>query len=373
MRGIAVDRRRLRLAVAGCGRAFERFHLPALRRSPDWQVAAVVDPSPERRRWAEAALPGTAAFESLAELLASVEADALLVTSPPESHAELALLGLGRGLHVLVEKPMATSAEEAARLVAASAAARKHLAVGFNRRFRRPYASLRNALESRAGAEVRAARSELVTSIGRWGGSSPGGVPDAPGGQLRRVLLDVAVHQLDLLPWLLGKSLREVKARWLEAGGLDARDGDGAVVMEIDLSLGEGCTARCVAGHGRRYRENLEVDIAGRTLVAGPTACFESSRRPGPWLHGFARARAMGHLLLRRALGRPSVTGESFSAQLDAFAAAARGDDRRFRGATAACGLRSALAIEACLESLAGGGEWRPVRQAAPEPSHPCP
>jgi hypothetical protein len=43
----------LRIGVAGCGRFFERFHLPALRISRHWQLVAACDTSPERRQWAE--------------------------------------------------------------------------------------------------------------------------------------------------------------------------------------------------------------------------------------------------------------------------------------------------------------------------------
>ena len=49
---------RLRLGVVGCGRVFERYHLPALRRSRDWEIAAVCDRLPERLDRARGACPG---------------------------------------------------------------------------------------------------------------------------------------------------------------------------------------------------------------------------------------------------------------------------------------------------------------------------
>ena len=103
----------IRLAALGCGRVFERFHLPALRRSPNWTLTAAVDPSMERLRWIGGLAPGVALAGALPELDSAVEFDAVLVSSPPEIHCALASEALRRGAHVLIEKPMVLRTSEA--------------------------------------------------------------------------------------------------------------------------------------------------------------------------------------------------------------------------------------------------------------------
>ena len=81
--------------------------------------------------------PGVPAFATLDEALAAGAAEAALIATPPATHADLAGRCLAAGWHVLVEKPMAASHADAARIVRAAERAGRSVAVGFNRRFRR--------------------------------------------------------------------------------------------------------------------------------------------------------------------------------------------------------------------------------------------
>lgn len=74
-------------------------------------------------------------FESLAEALETVDADAVLVTVPLRAHAPVAIAALNAGKHVLVEKPFAEHIPEAREVVEAAKAAGKTLMVSQNYRF----------------------------------------------------------------------------------------------------------------------------------------------------------------------------------------------------------------------------------------------
>jgi len=321
---------RLRLAIAGCGRVFERCHAPALSRSADWEVCAVCDPSEERRRRAARAFPRSAVFESLERLLETSRADALIVATPHALHAPIARIGLDAGLHVLVEKPMATTAAEARALVDAAARSGKCLTVGFNRRFRKPYRAIRAGVERAAAAAHHGASFELITDGVRWGLA-----PDP-----MEILLDVTSHAVDLVPWILGRSIRRVRVslRSLRSGEIRA---------DLEADLGDGVRAACSTGTGMRHRESLRVRLERGEL-----------RAPG-------RAGELARSVTRRALRRPSLTIESFIEEHAAFAEAARGG--RSRIASGLDGLRAALAVEACAESLAAGGGWVDVPEVGGE------
>jgi len=102
----------VRAGIVGTG-FIARVHAGVLR-SLGVEVAAVCSRDPARA--AELGTP----YDDLDELLRSAEIDALHVCTPNALHAEQALLALRHGVHVICEKPLATSTEETARMVEAS-------------------------------------------------------------------------------------------------------------------------------------------------------------------------------------------------------------------------------------------------------------
>lgn len=327
---------RLPLAILGCGRVVERLHLPAIRRSPEVSVVGAVEPDPARRAWAERALGGVPVVASFPELLARARPQAVLIATPPVTHARLALAALKAGCHVLVEKPLATTAADARAVVAAAQG--RVLAVGFNRRFRRPYARSRAMIREKPAAPL-ALRARLVTDSGRWPGAEV-----APAGRHRAMLEDVVPHLVDLVPWLASQAIAAVRAEPSAA----AKPG-----ITFTLRLVNGTEAPCVAGHGTRYEEGLVLRLGGRAWLAHP------------W--GLAPANGLGRviertqaglgLLLPKVLGRPSLTAASIAAQLGAFARACKGE-RAGELADGEAGLAAALALDALLASEAQGGSW---------------
>ncbi len=102
----------MRLAVAGLGSAALRGHVPAMLRSPGLQIVAAADPDQERRAAFGGVLSDVPVFTGAEAMLDTVTCDALLVTASPEAHASLVTAALGRGLHVICEKPLVLRPEE---------------------------------------------------------------------------------------------------------------------------------------------------------------------------------------------------------------------------------------------------------------------
>ena len=123
---MAVATTELRVGVFGAG-ALGRHHVRILGALPDVRRVGFYEP---RREVAEAvaAEHGARAFGSFEELASQI--DAAIVAVPTVSHAELGCELLGRGVDVLVEKPIAGSREEAERLIAAAEVGGRVLAVG---------------------------------------------------------------------------------------------------------------------------------------------------------------------------------------------------------------------------------------------------
>jgi predicted dehydrogenase len=111
---------KVRVALIGCG-LWGRNLLRVLVESPRARVVAVADPHPQRRALAEAMAPEAAVVTALDEALAE-GLDAVLIATPPHTHAPLAFAALAAGVDVFVEKPLTTRAADAERLAAKAAA-----------------------------------------------------------------------------------------------------------------------------------------------------------------------------------------------------------------------------------------------------------
>jgi predicted dehydrogenase len=124
----------IRLAIIGTGtRAWA--HLAILKSIPGYQVVALADPTPENLDRAATMAPGAKTYTDYRKLLAErKDVDAVVVITPSFLHAEVTVAAFGRGLPVLCEKPMATTVEDANRMIEASRKSGKLLYIGFQKR-----------------------------------------------------------------------------------------------------------------------------------------------------------------------------------------------------------------------------------------------
>ncbi|HEX6662949.1 MAG TPA: Gfo/Idh/MocA family oxidoreductase [Gaiellaceae bacterium] len=277
----------LRVGLVGCGRIAERGYAPAFARAEGVELAAVADPVRER---CERVAPGAPSFRSAAELLAAGAADALVLATPAAAHLRDARLAAEACVPVLIEKPPASSVDEAAELAALDPSPR----IGFNRRFEPACTVLRDAGRRASQLEL---SFDLRARKRSW---RPYDVDDD-------VLLDLGPHLVDLAIWISGTDVELVDAYL---------DGDRAA---LELKLGERGVARISCGEGP-YRERLEVRAGQKTLARNE--------------RGGLRAAA-GAIVLRR----ESPLVPSLAAQLESFARAVAGGGEPDL-ATAADGLR---------------------------------
>ncbi|WP_333737585.1 Gfo/Idh/MocA family oxidoreductase [Streptomyces sp. IBSBF 2806] len=166
-----------------------------IRRLTDVVTAATVTAVTDidRDRAAEVAAPlGAAVLPSGAELIASAEVDAVLVTSWGPTHAEHVLNAIAAGKPVFCEKPLATTAEDCLRIVEAERArGRKLVQVGFMRRYDTGYRQMKKVISSGSvGAP-------LIVHCAHRNPEVPEAYTSAMAAQ------DTAVHEIDVLRWLL--------------------------------------------------------------------------------------------------------------------------------------------------------------------------
>ena len=136
------DNREIRVALVGCGNIGVKGHIPAYAELPGARIATVCDTDKKLAKEA-GALTGASVHTDFGELLASENIDAVDICPPPWTHAELAIKAAEAGKHILCEKPIAPSLDDADAMIAAAAANGVRLMVGQTRRFDHRYRAIK--------------------------------------------------------------------------------------------------------------------------------------------------------------------------------------------------------------------------------------
>jgi predicted dehydrogenase len=141
----------IRVGLIGYGYAGRTFHTPLIRATRGLELVAVSSSRPER---VTADLPGIAVVPSAGELLATPSIDLIVIAAPPDVHAPLAAAALRAGKHVVVDKPIAPTFDEARATAMLAAGSDRVLAVFQNRRWDGDFLALRDLLSRGVLGEV---------------------------------------------------------------------------------------------------------------------------------------------------------------------------------------------------------------------------
>src|SRR5579864_6494561 len=109
----------VKYGIIGCGAIAQRRHMPEAAANPESKVAAVADPIADRVEEV-AKKYGANPFTDYKHMLASADIDAVVVAGPKALDAEQSIAALNAGKHVLSEKPMATTREDAKAMIQAA-------------------------------------------------------------------------------------------------------------------------------------------------------------------------------------------------------------------------------------------------------------
>ncbi|MBI1917853.1 MAG: Gfo/Idh/MocA family oxidoreductase [Planctomycetes bacterium] len=189
----------LSVGIIGFGQQGQ-FLLEVCRRVGGIEVRSVYRPDLEACTEA-ARRYGIRATASYQEILADSAIDAVFVTSPSEAHREHCEAALAAGKHVLVEKPLADTPQDAAAIAAAAAQSDRLLMVDHCERFDPAFLDARHAIATGQVGELRVVHSTRLSPLHL----------NNPAWQMG--VLDTAVHNLDLICWLMDAAPESVSAR----------------------------------------------------------------------------------------------------------------------------------------------------------------
>ena len=189
------------VAVLGAG-AIGRDHIASFQKHPSARVVALVETDAERGRAAAATYHIPDLLADYREVLRRDDVQVVSIALPNHLHAPIALAALKAGKHVMLDKPMATNARDAAKLAAEARQRRRLLMVGQNQRFTPEIQTLRQLVERGVLGEVYHARAiwlrrSGIPRIGSWFTQQK----LAGGG----CTYDIGVHALDQALYLMGE------------------------------------------------------------------------------------------------------------------------------------------------------------------------
>jgi len=221
-------KKKIRVGVAGLGRIGWTFHAQTLARHPNCELTAVTDPLPERREEAARTF-GCAVFADYATMLSDAPLDAVVIAVPTHLHADYTAHALRAGLHVILEKPMTSTLDEARSIVRLARRRRRILTVYQPHRLAAYYQHLRALVrEERIGSLVQI-RAGIFSYVRRddWQSQKRFG-----GG----MLANYGSHYLDQMLDLAGGRIRRLFCRLARIATLG--DADDAVKLVFETQHG---------------------------------------------------------------------------------------------------------------------------------------
>jgi predicted dehydrogenase len=189
----------VQIAVIGTG-SISSSHLDSYKNNPDASLYAVCDLNEERARKAAEKYVASKVYTDYRELLRDPAIDAVSICTWNNTHAEISIAALEAGKHVLVEKPLCRTVEEALRVQEAVAKSGKLLQVGFVRRYDTNAQLLRSLADKGEFGDIYYAKATTIRRLGNPGGwfsdiERSGGGP----------LIDIGVHVIDLCWYMMGR------------------------------------------------------------------------------------------------------------------------------------------------------------------------
>jgi predicted dehydrogenase len=209
------EQKKLRVGVIGCGR-ISVMHFVSIGSIDEVELVACCDIVKERAD--EAAKEyGITAYTSYEEMIAKEELDAVHLCLPHYIHSKVAMYAFEKGIHVLTEKPMDIDLESAERAVARAKELGLHFGVIFQCRYNNSARLVKDAVESGKLGKIISARSTLtwLRPDDYYSESDWKGTWDKEGGG---VIIDQAIHSLDLANWFINDEPIEVQAHLANRG-----------------------------------------------------------------------------------------------------------------------------------------------------------
>ena len=219
-----------RISIVGLGEAGYEMHMPALAKMRAVEVVGACDVDAARRqRVKEKWNPPL--FDNYESMLDQARPDVLIVATPPDTHAQVCLTAIERGVDIICEKPFVSTLAEADEVMTAASSAGKQIALNHEFREMPIFRAVLDSAGPASGEEVFFAQVWQNTDI------APGTEPGWRGQMQRRILHEAGVHLIDYIIALFGEKPVAVWAS-MSSGGVFETGADALSVVSLEFTRG---------------------------------------------------------------------------------------------------------------------------------------
>ncbi|MEW4290693.1 Gfo/Idh/MocA family protein [Rossellomorea marisflavi] len=253
----------LKIGVIGCGSIAKHRHIPEYMANEHAEIVAVCDIVKDRAQEMADQI-GAKAYTDYKDLLKDESIEAVSVCTPNALHAPISIDALKAGKHVLCEKPMATSTEEAEAMIVAANEAGRKLMIGHNQRFVPSHQKAKELISKGEAGKIYSFR----TAFGH-GGPEGWSVDGKDSWFFRKeeafigAMGDLGVHKTDLMRYILGEEFVEVGA-FVETSSKENADVDDTAVCVLKTESG---TIGTLAASWSYQKEDNSTVIYGEKAV----------------------------------------------------------------------------------------------------------
>ena len=245
----------LRIGIIGTGR-WARIHAQAYSRMPEARIFGIADINVKKAQAFAKEVKAEYYYDNFVELLHNPEIDAVSIVVPPKYFSQLIVEAAYNGKHVLCEKPLALTYEEAANIYSVIERKGVKLQVGFDRRFNPLMVALKRICEERKFGETKIVISRRYGNYLTYYDISSWRFDYEEGGG---VLCSLCVHDFDLITWITGHNIAEL----MIVGGPLFYGGNAEDYCLATLSLSNGSLAS-VEGCMKPIQSNSSLEIIFR-------------------------------------------------------------------------------------------------------------
>jgi len=226
-----MNREKIKVGVIGCGKIAQVRHIPEYMANKDAQLYGLFDNNYERASLL-AEQYGAKAYETMEDLLADPEIDAVSVCVPNFLHADISIKALEAGKHVLCEKPMAVTLEDCMKMVEASEKNNRKLMIAQNQRLLPAHLKAKELIASEAIGDVLEVRTVFAHSgPDNWSVDGKNSWFLDKTRSAFGAMADLGVHKIDLITYLTGHKIVEACA---QVRTLDKKNADGSPITVDD-------------------------------------------------------------------------------------------------------------------------------------------
>jgi len=312
----------IRIGIVGAGK-MGISHYAVANATDGAAVVAVCDTS----RYVLSVLhknAGVATYRSYDEMLAGAHLDAVIVATPTSTHAHCARLALERGCHVFVEKPLTLSARESEELARLAAETDRVNQVGFHNRFIGTFREARRLLMAGALGRITTIHG---SAFGQVVVKTEGSTWRSRKGEGGGCLHDYACHVIDLMNFLVGVPARVASARLRSVFSREVEDSVHALLDYRDGTVGV-LEANWSDETVRKMSTTIRVEgTQGKLLVDRQE--LKVYLRSGCAFEDYPEGWSTRDITALQAPVAYYLRGEEYSAQLEAFTLAIRGQEAR--------------------------------------------